>query len=143
MRPGLGAGGGLRTPQCPEPGCLAGGPSRGSAGGGGAARGAERPGFTFPTDGRTDGRGGGIADRGSFAQKVLFVSRYEEIDLETGILETKRDPVPLSDIYPVHMILDEGVQGSCQYLKERLDITDRIRTKDMQPCCTYVEAYEK
>lgn len=86
---------------------------------------------------------GGIADRGSFARKVLFISRYEEIDLETGILETKRDPVPLSDIYPVHMILDEGVQGSCQYLKERLDVTDRIRTKDMQPCCPYVEAYEK
>uniref|UniRef100_A0A8C7DVN8 Ral transcription factor IIIC subunit 1 n=1 Tax=Naja naja TaxID=35670 RepID=A0A8C7DVN8_NAJNA len=74
---------------------------------------------------------------------LRLFDRYEEIDLETGILETKRDPVPLSDIYPVHMILDEGIQGSCQYLKERLDITDRIRTKDMQPCCTYVEAYEK
>uniref|UniRef100_A0A8C5S921 Ral transcription factor IIIC subunit 1 n=1 Tax=Laticauda laticaudata TaxID=8630 RepID=A0A8C5S921_LATLA len=73
---------------------------------------------------------------------LRLFDRYEEIDLETGILETKRDPVPFSDIYPVHMILDEDVQGSCQYLKERLDITDRIRTKDMQPCCTYAEAYE-
>ncbi|XP_058013284.1 general transcription factor 3C polypeptide 1 isoform X3 [Ahaetulla prasina] len=73
---------------------------------------------------------------------LRLFDRYEEIDLETGILETKRDPVPLSDIYPVHMILDEGVQGSCQYLKERLDVTDRIRTKDMQPCCSYVEVYE-
>ncbi|XP_061455573.1 general transcription factor 3C polypeptide 1 [Rhineura floridana] len=70
--------------------------------------------------------------------------RYEEIDLETGILETKRDPVPLDDIYPVHMILDdaEGIQGSCQYFKERVDITDQVRTKDLQPCCTYTEAYE-
>ncbi|KAM6423805.1 general transcription factor 3C polypeptide 1 isoform 2-T2 [Liasis olivaceus] len=75
---------------------------------------------------------------------LLLFDRYEEIDLETGILETKRDPVPLGDIYPVHMILDdsEGVQGSCQYLKERLDVTDQIRTKDMQLCCTYTEAYE-
>ncbi|XP_075755286.1 general transcription factor 3C polypeptide 1 isoform X1 [Pelodiscus sinensis] len=71
--------------------------------------------------------------------------RYEEIDLETGILETKRDPVPLDDIYPVHMILDnkDGIQGSCQYFKERLNYTDQIRTKDLQPCYTYTEAYEK
>uniref|UniRef100_A0A8C0G6L0 Ral transcription factor IIIC subunit 1 n=1 Tax=Chelonoidis abingdonii TaxID=106734 RepID=A0A8C0G6L0_CHEAB len=71
--------------------------------------------------------------------------RYEEIDLETGILETKRDPVPLDDIYPVHMILDnkDGIQGSCQYFKERLNYTDQIRTKDLQPCYAYTEAYEK
>ncbi|XP_074452839.1 general transcription factor 3C polypeptide 1 isoform X3 [Larus michahellis] len=71
--------------------------------------------------------------------------RYEEIDLETGILETKRDPVSSDDIYPVHMILDnkDGIQGSCQYFKERLDITDQIRRKDLQPCYTYIEAVEK
>ncbi|XP_054069149.1 general transcription factor 3C polypeptide 1 isoform X2 [Rissa tridactyla] len=71
--------------------------------------------------------------------------RYEEIDLETGILETKRDPVSSDDIYPVHMILDnkDGIQGSCQYFKERLDITDQIRRKDLQPCYTYTEAVEK
>uniref|UniRef100_A0A8C4UZ77 General transcription factor IIIC subunit 1 n=1 Tax=Falco tinnunculus TaxID=100819 RepID=A0A8C4UZ77_FALTI len=71
--------------------------------------------------------------------------RYEEIDLETGILETKRDPVPSNDIYPVHMILDnkDGIQGSCQYFKERVDITDQIRRKDLQPCYTYTEAVEK
>uniref|UniRef100_A0A8D2KVN9 General transcription factor IIIC subunit 1 n=1 Tax=Varanus komodoensis TaxID=61221 RepID=A0A8D2KVN9_VARKO len=75
---------------------------------------------------------------------LRLYDRYEEIDLETGILETKRDPVPLEDIYPVHMLLDnsEGIQGSCQYFNERLDITDQVRTKDLQPCCTYVEAYE-
>ncbi|XP_054699342.1 general transcription factor 3C polypeptide 1 isoform X2 [Grus americana] len=71
--------------------------------------------------------------------------RYEEIDLETGILETKRDPVPSDDIYPVHMILDnkDGIQGSCQYFKERVDVTDQIRRKDLQPCYTYTEAVEK
>ncbi|NXI44516.1 TF3C1 factor, partial [Galbula dea] len=71
--------------------------------------------------------------------------RYEEIDLETGILETKRDPLPSDDIYPVHMILDnkDGIQGSCQYFKERVDITDQIRRKDLQPCYTYVEAAAK
>uniref|UniRef100_A0A8C5JSW5 General transcription factor IIIC subunit 1 n=1 Tax=Junco hyemalis TaxID=40217 RepID=A0A8C5JSW5_JUNHY len=71
--------------------------------------------------------------------------RYEEIDLETGILETKRDPVSSDDIYPIHMILDnkDGIQGSCQYFKERVDITDQIRKKDLQPCYTYKEAVEK
>ncbi|KFO63271.1 General transcription factor 3C polypeptide 1, partial [Corvus brachyrhynchos] len=71
--------------------------------------------------------------------------RYEEIDLETGILESKRDPVSSDDIYPVHMILDnkDGIQGSCQYFKERVDITDQIRKKDLQPCYTYKEAVEK
>lgn len=75
---------------------------------------------------------------------VFCCLRYEEIDLETGILETKRDPVPLEDIYPVHMLLDDssGLQGSCQYYGERVDITDQIRTQDLQPCCTYAKASE-
>ncbi|XP_051487816.1 general transcription factor 3C polypeptide 1 isoform X3 [Apus apus] len=43
------------------------------------------------------------------------------------------------------MILDnkDGIQGSCQYFKERVDITDQIRKKDLQPCYTYTEAVEK
>ncbi|NXX39048.1 TF3C1 factor, partial [Tricholaema leucomelas] len=71
--------------------------------------------------------------------------RYEEIDLETGVVETKRDPVKADDIYPVHMILDnkDGIQGSCQYFKERIDITDQIRREDLQPCYAYIEAVEK
>uniref|UniRef100_A0A8D0EU74 General transcription factor IIIC subunit 1 n=1 Tax=Strix occidentalis caurina TaxID=311401 RepID=A0A8D0EU74_STROC len=78
-------------------------------------------------------------------QPLRLHDRYEEIDLETGILETKRDPVSSDDIYPVHMILDnkDGIQGSCQYFKERVDITDQIRRKDLQPCYTYTEAVEK
>uniref|UniRef100_A0A8C0KEV9 Ral transcription factor IIIC subunit 1 n=1 Tax=Canis lupus dingo TaxID=286419 RepID=A0A8C0KEV9_CANLU len=56
--------------------------------------------------------------------------RYEEIDLETGILESRRDPVPLEDVYPIHMILEnkDGIQGSCRYFKERKNITNDIRT---------------
>ncbi|XP_027539298.1 general transcription factor 3C polypeptide 1 isoform X3 [Neopelma chrysocephalum] len=75
----------------------------------------------------------------------LSLQGYEEIDHETGILETRRDPAASDDIYPVHMILDnkDGIQGSCQYFKERVDITDQIRRKDLQPCYTYQEAVEK
>ncbi|KAB0394536.1 hypothetical protein E2I00_004116 [Balaenoptera physalus] len=70
-------------------------------------------------------------------------TRYEEIDLETGILESRRDPVPLEDVYPIHMILEnkDGIQGSCQYFKERKNITSDIRTKMLQPRCTMVEAF--
>ncbi|XP_006859958.1 PREDICTED: general transcription factor 3C polypeptide 1 [Chrysochloris asiatica] len=69
--------------------------------------------------------------------------RYEEIDFETGILESKRDPVPLEDVYPIHMILEDkdGIQGSCRYFKERKNITNEVRTKSLQPHCTMVEAF--
>uniref|UniRef100_A0A8C9DDC2 Ral transcription factor IIIC subunit 1 n=1 Tax=Prolemur simus TaxID=1328070 RepID=A0A8C9DDC2_PROSS len=71
--------------------------------------------------------------------------RYEEIDLETGILESRRDPVPLEDVYPIHMILEnkDGIQGSCRYFKERKNITNDIRTKSLQPRCTMVEAFDR
>lgn len=72
-----------------------------------------------------------------------FLLRYEEIDLETGILESRRDPVPLEDVYPIHMILEnkDGIQGSCRYFKERKNITNDIRTKALQPRCTMEEAF--
>lgn len=74
-----------------------------------------------------------------------FLLRYEEIDLETGILESKRDPDPLEDVYPIHMILEnkDGIQGSCRYFKERKNITNDIRTKSLQPLCTMVEAFDR
>ncbi|XP_060028731.1 general transcription factor 3C polypeptide 1 isoform X1 [Erinaceus europaeus] len=69
--------------------------------------------------------------------------RYEEIDLETGILESRRDPVSLEDVYPIHMILEnkDGIQGSCRYFKERKNVTNDIRTKYMKPRCTMLEAF--
>uniref|UniRef100_A0A5F8H7P1 Ral transcription factor IIIC subunit 1 n=1 Tax=Monodelphis domestica TaxID=13616 RepID=A0A5F8H7P1_MONDO len=77
--------------------------------------------------------------------ELLLQDRYEEIDFETGILESRRDPVPLEDVYPIHMILDnkDGIQGSCQHFDKRKDVTDQIRTESLQPRCTVVEAYER
>ncbi|XP_004856054.1 general transcription factor 3C polypeptide 1 isoform X2 [Heterocephalus glaber] len=71
--------------------------------------------------------------------------RYEEIDLETGILESRRDPVSLEDVYPIHMILEnkDGIQGSCQFFKERKNITSNIRSKSLQPRCTMMEAFDR
>ncbi|KAM5197952.1 general transcription factor 3C polypeptide 1 isoform 1-T1 [Hipposideros larvatus] len=69
--------------------------------------------------------------------------RYEEIDLETGILESKSHPVPVEDVYPIHMILEnkDGIQGSCRFFKERKNITKYIRTKSLEPRCTMKEAF--
>ncbi|XP_042293819.1 general transcription factor 3C polypeptide 1 isoform X2 [Sceloporus undulatus] len=76
---------------------------------------------------------------------LRLYDRYEEIDLETGILESKREPGPADDVYPVCMVLedDRGIQGSCRDFKQRLDVTDQVRTKDLRPCCTFAQAYEK
>ncbi|XP_012587099.1 PREDICTED: general transcription factor 3C polypeptide 1 [Condylura cristata] len=76
---------------------------------------------------------------------LQLLDRYEEIDLETGILESRRDPVTLEDVYPIHMILEnkDGIQGSCRYFKERKNITSDIRTKSLQPRCTVVEAFDR
>lgn len=84
-----------------------------------------------------------ISEAELWFDSCVFSLRYEEIDLETGILESKRDPVPLEDVYPIHMILEnkDGIQGSCRYFKERKNITNDIRTKSLQSRCTMVEAF--
>ncbi|XP_043945407.1 general transcription factor 3C polypeptide 1 [Protopterus annectens] len=80
-----------------------------------------------------------------FHDSAADVFRYEEIDIETGILETKRDPAPLFDIYPIHMVQDnkDGLQGSCRFFNERVNICNQVRTESFQPLCTYEEAMER
>ncbi|XP_069463928.1 general transcription factor 3C polypeptide 1 [Ambystoma mexicanum] len=76
---------------------------------------------------------------------LVLNSRNGEIDFETGILESRGDADTEEDLYPVHMILDDkqGVQGSCQFYKERKCVTDQIRTLDFQPRCTLEEAVSR
>ncbi|XP_055507682.1 general transcription factor 3C polypeptide 1-like isoform X3 [Leucoraja erinacea] len=76
---------------------------------------------------------------------LVFYDRYEEIDPETGIQETRRDPTPREDIYPICIISDnkDGIQGSCQHFNKRKTITAQIRTQQYEPCCTLDEATER
>ncbi|XP_041062206.1 general transcription factor 3C polypeptide 1-like isoform X2 [Carcharodon carcharias] len=76
---------------------------------------------------------------------LVFYDRYEEIDPETGIQETRRDPTPRDDIYPVCIISDnkDEIQGSCQHFHKRKDITAEIRTQQYIPCCTLDEAVKR
>uniref|UniRef100_UPI00398EFA82 general transcription factor 3C polypeptide 1 isoform X2 n=1 Tax=Pristiophorus japonicus TaxID=55135 RepID=UPI00398EFA82 len=73
---------------------------------------------------------------------LVFYDRYEEIDPETGIQETRRDPTPRDDIYPVCIISDnkDAIQGSCQYFNKRKNISAQMRTQPYKPCCTLDEA---
>lgn len=66
---------------------------------------------------------------------------YEEIDLETGIV-SPGGTVPLEDVYPIHMILEnkDGIQGSCRYFKEGRT-TPVTSGQMLQPRCTLVEAF--
>ncbi|XP_072125098.1 general transcription factor 3C polypeptide 1 isoform X2 [Mobula birostris] len=76
---------------------------------------------------------------------LVFYDRYEEIDPETGIQETRRDPTPRDDIYPVCIISDnkDGIQGSCQHFKKRKNLTAEVRTQQYEPCCSLDEAIER
>uniref|UniRef100_A0A4W3HH79 Ral transcription factor IIIC subunit 1 n=1 Tax=Callorhinchus milii TaxID=7868 RepID=A0A4W3HH79_CALMI len=71
----------------------------------------------------------------------MVLTRYEEIDPETGIQESYRDPTPRYDVYPINIIFDQDeIQGSCLYFNERVCITAEIRNSDFQPTCTLDEA---
>ncbi|XP_043567894.1 general transcription factor 3C polypeptide 1 isoform X2 [Chiloscyllium plagiosum] len=76
---------------------------------------------------------------------LVYHDRYEEIDPETGIQETRRDPTPRDDIYPVCIISDnkDGIQGSCQHFHKRKDVTAEIRTHQFIPRCTLDEAINR
>ncbi|KAM4631775.1 general transcription factor 3C polypeptide 1 [Discoglossus pictus] len=73
-------------------------------------------------------------------RKPLIISnRYEEIDYETMALKTNSSDYV--DIYPVHIIVDNknGIHGSCQFFKERLLVTEQVRTQSI----TYDEAINR
>ncbi|XP_059510098.1 general transcription factor 3C polypeptide 1-like isoform X2 [Stegostoma tigrinum] len=76
---------------------------------------------------------------------LVYHDRYEEIDPETGIQETRRDPTPRDDIYPVCIISDnkDGIQGSCQHFYKRKDVTAEIRSQQYIPHCTLDEAVNR
>ncbi|XP_067859493.1 general transcription factor 3C polypeptide 1 isoform X2 [Heptranchias perlo] len=76
---------------------------------------------------------------------LVFYDRYEEIDPETGIQETRRDPTPRDDIYPVCIISDnkDGIQGSCQYFNKRKNLSAQIRTQQYKSCCMLDEAVKR
>ncbi|XP_063790294.1 general transcription factor 3C polypeptide 1 isoform X2 [Pseudophryne corroboree] len=62
--------------------------------------------------------------------KLLY--RYDGQDCDPGVLKAKEESC-FEDIYPVYIITDNknGIQGSCQYFKERVSVTELIRTQSI------------
>ncbi|XP_056587821.1 general transcription factor 3C polypeptide 1 [Triplophysa dalaica] len=71
---------------------------------------------------------------------VTVHDRFVEVDRNTGIHEMR---LPESeDPYPVSVVTDDpsGVQGSCVFYRERVDVTDDVRTSDLRTLVTLEQA---
>uniref|UniRef100_A0A8C2F3I2 General transcription factor IIIC subunit 1 n=1 Tax=Cyprinus carpio TaxID=7962 RepID=A0A8C2F3I2_CYPCA len=62
---------------------------------------------------------------------VTLRDRFVEVDRDTGIHEMQ-EAEPL-DVYPVSVVTEDpgGVQGSCQFFREREDVSEQIRSADL------------
>nr|XP_014348197.1 PREDICTED: general transcription factor 3C polypeptide 1 [Latimeria chalumnae] len=76
---------------------------------------------------------------------LVLYDRFAFVDSETGIQETTKESTPPEDIYPVHIMLEnqDGIQGSCQYFTERVNVTEEIRTETLQSRCSLDEAVSR
>ncbi|XP_043108861.1 general transcription factor 3C polypeptide 1 [Puntigrus tetrazona] len=61
---------------------------------------------------------------------VTLRDRFVEVDRDTGI--QKQRGSEQQEVYPVSVVLDEaGVQGSCVFFRERVDVSEQIRSSDL------------
>ncbi|KAG8432890.1 hypothetical protein GDO86_017230 [Hymenochirus boettgeri] len=62
-------------------------------------------------------------------QPLAISDRYEGIDCDPAILKVKDSFT--EDIYPVHIVSEnkDGIQGSCQFFKQRVLLTNQFRTQ--------------
>ncbi|KAK2909570.1 hypothetical protein Q8A67_005407 [Cirrhinus molitorella] len=67
---------------------------------------------------------------------VTLHDRFVEVDRNTGIHEMRQ--VEPQDVYPVSVVTDDpaGVQGSCVFFRERVDVSDQIRSADLRALLT-------
>ncbi|XP_068606928.1 general transcription factor 3C polypeptide 1 [Brachionichthys hirsutus] len=75
---------------------------------------------------------------------IVLFDRYEDVDLEAGILNTQSSPDSWKDVYPVHIIENhDGIQGSCATFKQRRDVTKDVRSKSLAPIVNLQEALQR
>lgn len=76
---------------------------------------------------------------------LVHVSRYKDIDPETGIQTAKTFVKGKKEIYPVGIILEnkDGIQGSCALFSKRKDITKHVRSKSLTPLVSLEGALER
>ncbi|XP_070828041.1 general transcription factor 3C polypeptide 1 [Chaetodon trifascialis] len=78
-------------------------------------------------------------------EDVVVWHRFKDIDPDTGTETSQRVSDVQKDVYPVHMVQEnkDGIQGSCEFFKQRTDITKNVRSKSLSPLVNLEEALER
>uniref|UniRef100_A0A3B4WXI4 Ral transcription factor IIIC subunit 1 n=1 Tax=Seriola lalandi dorsalis TaxID=1841481 RepID=A0A3B4WXI4_SERLL len=76
---------------------------------------------------------------------VVLTDRFKENDPEAGTETAQKFPEKKKDVYPVHIILEnkDGIQGSCAFFIDRIDITKHVRSKSLTALVKLEEALER
>ncbi|KAK3104219.1 hypothetical protein FSP39_025394, partial [Pinctada imbricata] len=72
----------------------------------------------------------------------VVYNKEDCVDPHTGYL-VEYDLGTESDIYPIEIISDDNIQGSCSTYKTRKDVTDDVRDKRYQPKLSLQEVMDK
>ncbi|KAM9314246.1 general transcription factor 3C polypeptide 1 [Pholidichthys leucotaenia] len=76
---------------------------------------------------------------------VELTDRFDSIDKDTGTEITDSFSSTKKDIYPIHVVPEhkDGIQGSCAYFKERINITKQIRSTSLTVLVSLADAFER
>ncbi|XP_076003891.1 general transcription factor 3C polypeptide 1 isoform X2 [Genypterus blacodes] len=76
---------------------------------------------------------------------VVLLDRYKYVDPDTGIEYAQGSSEASNEVYPIHIVPEnkDGVQGSCQFFKERSDVTKNIRTNSLTASVSLDEALQR
>uniref|UniRef100_A0A3B4UME3 Ral transcription factor IIIC subunit 1 n=1 Tax=Seriola dumerili TaxID=41447 RepID=A0A3B4UME3_SERDU len=76
---------------------------------------------------------------------VVLSDRFKDTDPEAGTETAQKFPERKKDVYPVHIILEnkDGIQGSCAFFIDRIDITKHVRSKSLTALVKLEEALER
>lgn len=76
---------------------------------------------------------------------LLCVCRFGENDSDISLETQLSSADDYKDIYSLHVIPEnkDGIQGSCNFFKERKDITKQIRSVSLTPLVSLEEASKK
>ncbi|XP_028307045.1 general transcription factor 3C polypeptide 1 [Gouania willdenowi] len=76
-------------------------------------------------------------------EDVVLVDRYKVVDQDSNV--EIEEPTVGVDIYPIKIIPEnkDGLQGSCVFFKERIDITKHVRSKNLVPLLNLEEVLER
>lgn len=80
-----------------------------------------------------------------FIMWMCVCFRYKYVDPDTGIEYAQASSEGSNEVYPIHIVPEnkDGIQGSCEFFKERTDVTKDIRTKSLTALVSLDEALQR